>query len=154
MKRILQHARHNAIAYLALFISIGGTSYAAVTLPANSVGTRQLRNHSITPIKFDRRSVGAYVRAWAVIGPNGRIIDARPAGARVVAWDPGFDVGSIRWPGLSLRCSALASATDGFVRTAVLPGPGKHATLQFQTYDAYGRPTSEETTLAVLCTTP
>jgi hypothetical protein len=35
--------RKNLIAYLALFVALGGTSYAAVSLPGNSVGTRQLR---------------------------------------------------------------------------------------------------------------
>ncbi len=34
--------RRNPIAYLALFIALGGTSFAATQLPANSVGTGQL----------------------------------------------------------------------------------------------------------------
>ncbi|MGB0094945.1 MAG: hypothetical protein WBP81_20725 [Solirubrobacteraceae bacterium] len=54
--------RHNAIGLLALFIALGGTSYAAFVLPAGSVGTPQLRNHSVTPIKLDRNSIGGYVR--------------------------------------------------------------------------------------------
>lgn len=33
----------NVVATLALFISLGGASYAAITLPANSVGAKQLR---------------------------------------------------------------------------------------------------------------
>ena len=37
------HARRHAVAYLALFVALGGTSYAATQLPANSVGTAQLR---------------------------------------------------------------------------------------------------------------
>lgn len=38
------------IAYLALFTALGGTSYAALSLPANSVGSRQIRNHSVKPL--------------------------------------------------------------------------------------------------------
>ena len=33
----------NVIATIALFVAVGGTSYAAVTLPRNSVGHRQLK---------------------------------------------------------------------------------------------------------------
>jgi hypothetical protein len=33
----------NVIASLALFISLGGEAYAAVAIPANSVGTNQLK---------------------------------------------------------------------------------------------------------------
>ena len=41
MRRILRHRSSPAlvVACLALTIALGGTSYAAVTLPRNSVGT-------------------------------------------------------------------------------------------------------------------
>jgi hypothetical protein len=42
------HIRGNLVGYAALFIALGGTSYAAIKLPANSVGTKQLRASSIT----------------------------------------------------------------------------------------------------------
>jgi hypothetical protein len=37
------------MATLAVFISLGGASYAVVTLPAHSVGTRQLQRGAVTP---------------------------------------------------------------------------------------------------------
>lgn len=37
----------NVAATLALFISLGGVSYAAVTLPAGSVGAKQLRANAV-----------------------------------------------------------------------------------------------------------
>ena len=37
----------NVTASLALFVALGGTSYAAVTLPRNSVGQKQLRDHAV-----------------------------------------------------------------------------------------------------------
>ena len=42
----LRFLRGNTIALLALFIALGGTTYAATSLPKNSVGTKQLRNAS------------------------------------------------------------------------------------------------------------
>lgn len=45
------HIRANVVGYVALFIALGGTSYAAIKLPANSVGTRQVKNSAITSAK-------------------------------------------------------------------------------------------------------
>jgi hypothetical protein len=39
------------IALIALFVALGGTSYAALSLPPNSVGTRQLKNGAVTSKK-------------------------------------------------------------------------------------------------------
>lgn len=39
----------NVVATLALFIALGGASYAAVELPAHSVGAQQLRAGAVTP---------------------------------------------------------------------------------------------------------
>lgn len=38
----------NVLATVALFISLGGASYAAIVLPPNSVGTRQLQRGAVT----------------------------------------------------------------------------------------------------------
>ena len=37
----------NVAASLALFVALGGTGYAAATLPRNSVGAKQLRNNAV-----------------------------------------------------------------------------------------------------------
>ena len=42
--RPLRHIRNNLVAYIALFVALSGTSYAAFSLPAGSVGTRELKN--------------------------------------------------------------------------------------------------------------
>lgn len=44
----------NVVATLALFVALGGVSYAALTLPAGSVGTKQLKNHAVTKKKLAR----------------------------------------------------------------------------------------------------
>ena len=85
MSRVLNHLRSNVVAYVALFVALGGTSYAAISLPAGSVGNRQLKNHSITPVKLDRGSIAGYVRDWAEIDPSGQLVASRPA-AHLVGW--------------------------------------------------------------------
>jgi hypothetical protein len=112
MTRVLNHARNNLVAYLALFVALGGTSYAAVRLPANSVGSRQLKNHSITPVKFSRGAIGGYVRLYAEVS-DGVVITASPS-ARVTSWNggPGGIIGgTVEWrASVSDRCVALATA--------------------------------------------
>lgn len=54
---MLGHLRSNAIGYLALFVALGGVSYAA-TLPRNSVGTAQLKKNAVTAKKIKRGAVG------------------------------------------------------------------------------------------------
>lgn len=129
MSGILRHVRANAVAYLALFVALGGTSYAAVSLPANSVGTPQIRNGAVTPAKLDSGKIEAYVRAWAVIQGGTKVIAARPR-ARVVSWDPSSAGGVVGWgPNtISNACLPLASGADEFVQVGILPG--SHGVLQ------------------------
>ncbi len=47
-----------AISVVALFMSLGGVGYAATQLPANSVGTAQLRNGAVSYQKIQPNSVG------------------------------------------------------------------------------------------------
>lgn len=47
------------VALLALFISLGGSAYAALRLPKNSVGTPQLRKGAVTSAKLHSGSVTA-----------------------------------------------------------------------------------------------
>ena len=49
----------NVTASLALFIALGGTSYAAITLPRNSVGANQLRTGSVRSAEIRDRALGA-----------------------------------------------------------------------------------------------
>jgi hypothetical protein len=48
------------VASIALFIALGGTSYAAITaLPKNSVGTKQIKNGAVTATKISKSAAGA-----------------------------------------------------------------------------------------------
>jgi hypothetical protein len=55
---VVRHIRGNAVAYLALFTALGGTSYAAVTLAPGSVTSRAIANGAVTQSKLARSSVG------------------------------------------------------------------------------------------------
>jgi hypothetical protein len=48
LHRLLNQLRSNAVAYVALFVALSGTAFAAASLPRNSVGTSQLKNRAVT----------------------------------------------------------------------------------------------------------
>src|SRR4030081_3853982 len=48
------------VACLALFVALGGTSYAAFSLPKNSVGSRQLKRGAVTPSKVAKSTLGLF----------------------------------------------------------------------------------------------
>jgi hypothetical protein len=111
MKSVLEHVRRNVVGYIALFVALGGTGYAAVTLPQGSVGARQLKNHAIEPIKLSPKFINGNVRAWAVVTASGRVVGGggKPEGGPPVT--PG--VYEISW-GVKLKSSCGMIATIDF----------------------------------------
>ena len=57
MSDLIRYLRSRHIALLALFIALGGTSYAAVALPANSVGGKQIKKNAVTSAKVKNGSL-------------------------------------------------------------------------------------------------
>ena len=55
----MAYLRRHHLALVALFVALGGTSYAAVQLPARSVGTPQLKNGSVNSAKVANRTLRA-----------------------------------------------------------------------------------------------
>jgi hypothetical protein len=41
----------NIVASLARFVALGGISYAAITIPKNSIGPKQLKANAVTSVK-------------------------------------------------------------------------------------------------------
>jgi hypothetical protein len=61
----------NVVATVALFVALGGASYAAISLPANSVGSKQLRPRSVTPGKLSKATRKLMRSAHGDPGPKG-----------------------------------------------------------------------------------
>jgi hypothetical protein len=49
----------NVISVIALFVALGGASYAAVNLPANSVGSKQIKKRAVRNRHINRNAVSA-----------------------------------------------------------------------------------------------
>lgn len=120
MTRTIEFFKHNAIALAALFIALGGTSYAAVAIPRNSVGARQLRKgavtsqkiHSgaITPGKLASGAFGAEVRYLAQIAAGGVVTGSYPKGVTTADWTAGVG-GIVNLPRkLPAGCFVIAGA--------------------------------------------
>ena len=61
----------NLTSLLALFIALGGASYAAIKVPANSVGTKQVKNRAITTRKLDPKALASLHGARGLPGSPG-----------------------------------------------------------------------------------
>lgn len=59
MKKLLRHRPSPAlvVSCIALTVALGGTSYAAIRLPASSVGTKQLKKDAVISAKVKDRSL-------------------------------------------------------------------------------------------------
>lgn len=57
------------VAYLALFVALGGTAIAASTLGGNTVGPRQLRRNAVTTAKIKNQAItAAKIKAGTLTG--------------------------------------------------------------------------------------
>ncbi len=90
--RLSIHIKHNAIAYVALFVALSGTSYAAIKLPANSVGNRQLKANAVTTGKVKNGTLRRTdFKAGQLTGARGPRGATGPSGAT----GPAGPVGSL-----------------------------------------------------------
>jgi hypothetical protein len=53
----LTYFRRHHVALLALFLAVGGTSYAAAKLPTNSVATKQIKNGQVKAADLGKSSI-------------------------------------------------------------------------------------------------
>jgi hypothetical protein len=108
MTRILNHVRHNVIAYLALFVALGGASYAAIAIP----------NGSITAAKLNKHSIGGYVLAWAHVRSDGHVLSGSPGAVAtylgLAGQSPSTPNYIVGWRGLKVpgRCAATVTVDD------------------------------------------
>src|SRR3954452_12758683 len=75
MTRVMPHKFSPAlvISLIALVVAMGGTSYAAISLPRDSVGTKQLKNNAVTSSKIRNGSLGKadFKSGQLLSGPQG-----------------------------------------------------------------------------------
>jgi hypothetical protein len=58
----------NVVSVIALVVALGGSAYAAISLPKNSVGTAQLKNNAITKKKIKNGAVSGSKIKLSTIG--------------------------------------------------------------------------------------
>jgi hypothetical protein len=159
MRAIGRYLHANMLGALALFVALGGTGYAAIAIPRNSVGSQQLRNHSITPAKFDRRFINGNIRAWVVANANGTVQTGIGKPSVQLIGNPGNYL--VQWKkiaALSQRgCFAMTGLTSGDGPGFTTEGfharsrPRQPAGVYVATYDAQGQPLAESFYAAVVC---
>jgi hypothetical protein len=100
---IAKHLRRNLVAYLALFVALGGTGYAAGSklLPRNSVGSAQVINSSLLAKDFKRgqlkRGPAGARGPEGVRGPLGPLGPQGPKGDKGDTGVPGPLVAPEAW---------------------------------------------------------
>jgi hypothetical protein len=186
MSRLLARARArltyaNVTATLALFIALGGTTYAATSLPRNSVGTAQLRRGAVHGSDIRDRTIRvqdiAVSARGSLRGSQGPAGPAGPAGTAdraavnsgggVVAGTARDNVNhaggsneyTVQFPHDVSRCvysATLAAVQNG--PTLEQPPAGRitvasagGANVLVKTYDANGVPTPAPFHLLVSC---
>lgn len=82
LARISGYVRAHHMGLLALFVALGGTSYAAIKLPANSVGTKQLKKNAVTLKKIKRSTRDALKGQKGDTGPRGEAGAIGPRGVQ------------------------------------------------------------------------
>ena len=126
MRRFIRHRPSPAmvVACVALLVALGGTSYAAIRLPANSVGTRHIKNGAVTSLKIKNNTItGSDVReaTLAKVPRAGTADFATDAQLAEEAVSAGTAENAFKLNGM--ESGAFAPATT-VVRYAVVFGPG------------------------------
>jgi hypothetical protein len=163
MTQVLAYLRQHVLAVLALvfsLLSLGGASYAAFSLPAGSVGARELKNGSITAGKFNPTSVAASVRAWATLQWTGVWrVQSSTSDIQVRTVSQGE---SVSWRHTRFARNCIASVTpianlagtvalDGFVTTSF---DGPSGFLAIDGFSPIGTRQPQSVNVLIVCPSP
>jgi hypothetical protein len=120
--------RHSTVvAYLALLVALGGTSYAAVSLPKNSVGSPQIKRNAVasSEVKNGSLTQADFNKSSVPVGPAG---PQGPQGAKGA--DGTADIfARVQTDGtLQPDVPGFASQHKGIVNANIVKGEGGAAT--------------------------
>jgi hypothetical protein len=122
---MLAYLKRHHIALLALFIALGGTSYAAAGLPRNSVGKNQLRKGAVVESKLSH-AVRAKLEKKGKTGPPGATGPTGPQGPQGIPGekgDPGPTSAGVGGMNTTVTVGGLTTAI-GSPTTVTLDRPG------------------------------
>ncbi len=131
----------NVTSVMALVVALGGTSYAAIALPRNSVGTAQLRANAVTSAKLRANAVtSAKIKNGTLLARDFKA-GQLPAGERGApgAGGPAGPAGPAGAPGPQGR--------PGTVRWALVNAAGTEIIAQSGAITIAGHPFAGETRL-------
>ncbi len=120
MSRIRSHLSYaNVMATIAVFIALGGTSYAVTQLPRNSVGAKQIRTGAVGKSEVGKSAVGSRQIHDRSIGIRDVSISARKSlrGAQGPSGPPGPQGPR------GFTFSAAVTATGQYARTVGVSSP-------------------------------
>jgi hypothetical protein len=125
IRSIVRHRPSPAmlVALLALVLALGGTSYAAIKLPKNSVGSKQIKRDAVTGDKVKDASLFANDFAAGQIpkGPAGEPGPAGPAGPQGPPGPPGPAAADILFAHVNSNAQLVAGR--GVVSVARIDDP-------------------------------
>jgi hypothetical protein len=145
MERIRRHMSFaNVISVIALFVALGGASYAAVTLPKNSVGAKQIKKNGVGASEIKRSAVRTgevrngtlraqdFAAGQLPQGPKGDPGQNGAPGEDAFALDAfarvGFDGADATLRPLEPNDAGQAPQVKGIVQADVVAGEGGAAT--------------------------
>src|SRR4051794_1448808 len=129
----------NVMSTIAVFVALGGASYAVVSLPNNSVGTKQVKDHSLGVSDLSRKAVRslrgkAGARgATGATGPagtngtngvNGTKGDTGDTGADGLKWTTAVNAGVEQFPNSATTNFGDPIMPDGPSVTVTVPSSG------------------------------
>ncbi len=123
----------NVMATIAVFLALGGTSYAVTALPRNSVGAQQLKKNAVTSVKVKDGSLTAADFAKGTLltgatgatgpaGPRGETGATGPQGATGTTGAAGFTEASIDGEAQTDPAASNAQPTSSFSLTTTRAG--------------------------------